>query len=113
MPCSRAEPFRAFSDQEDVLAFLHDSTGKQHGIPDAAHAGDRTGVECAAIHDRCAALDDAVRIQDGTAARIVERSSSSSMTQGVTASSADAPVWRSRAPVSMMRRSDPSYRSGA
>jgi hypothetical protein len=58
------EPFRAFADQEDVLAFLHDSTGKQHGIPDAAHAGDRASVECAAIHDRCAALDDAVDIQD-------------------------------------------------
>jgi len=67
------EPFRAFADQKDVLAFLHDSTGKQHGIPDAAHAGDRPSVECAAIHDRCAALDDAVGIQDGTAARIVER----------------------------------------
>jgi hypothetical protein len=66
------EPFRAFADQEDVLAFLHDSTGKKHGILDAAHAGDRASVECAAIHDRCAALDDAIDIQDRTAARIVE-----------------------------------------
>ena len=66
------EPFRAFADQEDVLAFLHDGTGKQHGIPDAAHAGDRAGVERAAIHDRRVALDGAVDIQDRTAARVVE-----------------------------------------
>jgi len=66
------EPFRTLADQEDVLAFLHDSAGKQHGIPDAAHAGDRAGVERAPIHDRRVALDNAVDIQDQTAARVVE-----------------------------------------
>ena len=30
------EPFCAFADQEDVLAFLLYSKGKLHGIPDAA-----------------------------------------------------------------------------
>ena len=46
-----SEPRRAFADQEDVLAFLHDGAGKQYGIPDPAHASDRAGVENAAIHD--------------------------------------------------------------
>jgi hypothetical protein len=89
------EPFRAFADQKDVLVLLHDSTGKQHGIPDAAHLCDRASVECAAIHDRRVVLDDAVGVQDRTAARIVEGIASSSMTQWVTASSAEAPVSRS------------------